>query len=572
MRQLLHCIHNQYSSKLRCSLSCLLLLLISVPAYASVNVDFADYFPLAVGNYWELKDQSNVSYSHQIIGTETILEKETFQHIYYENSSPISRNLRHEGGALIVSGSDGMVIDPPLVYDGIDIENEFAHLVYEMLSTVHVPAGTFQNVVKVSTYQKTGGAEFLSRVRYYAPHVGLIMDENWCASCGGTYTFTAKLESYFVKTITQANSFAFRDNEGKGPVLTGQGETFSFGVADVIRDGNNGTTASAVNLATNDVIAPLPNASASMRPGLFGTEIQYDDAQINNQLSPWEITLVNGGYSVTKITPDRTNAPKMEFVQKLSISGPATSPKVTWKLPSTGATVDRVQYELWNTASNQILSGQTPVTLGENPESFALHGLTTGATYAVRIIPQNRDENGTVSRSSNWLGWKAKPGEAKGTVLELVTASPVGASQMVNTPGEAFKVEFDYYFATTTGHLEVFLNDVLIGTVLDAPKTITNGFYHAVFEVEDPLLLDLSSVQLLFQLDGSTGSKVLLDTIDFPALVNGDFEQGHKLWTKHGSGSVTGQPAPIFKAGMSPVLKAAVSISALNEDRKKKKK
>jgi hypothetical protein len=215
-----------------------------------------------------------------------------------------------------------------------------------------------------------------------------------------------------------------------------------------------------------------------------------------------------------------------------------------WQLPTNGVPVHRVSYELWNNDTDQIITGPSPVVLGASAISVSLSGLELGTNYAIRIIPEQRDGGATVSRSSNWLGWEATNGEAQGTVLELTTGSPAGVSQSVDSPNGAFKVEFDYRFTTTSGFLDVFLNDIYIGVRLEAPSIVESEFLHAVFEIEDPFLFNLSGVPLLFQLDGLTGSNLLIDNISFPGLLNGDFEQGLELWTEEGQGIVSTRVVP----------------------------
>ena len=345
--------------------------------------------------------------------------------------------------------------------------------------------------------------------------------------------------------ITDALVYAFRDNEGASPVFTGQGDNFSFGVSGVVPDGNNGTTAIATHLATGANIDPLPNYAGSLRPGLFGQDISFDVAQSNNWLTPWMITLANGSDTATRTTPDRTGIQKMEFVENLAISGSGTAPTVSWVLPTTGAPVDRVRYEVWNNDTDQVLIGPSTVPpVGATAIEISLSGLQIGTNYAIRIIPEQRDALGTVSRSSNWLGWQAQEGAAEGTWLELTTGSPAGVSQTVNTSDIPFTVEFDYRFTTATGFFDVLLDGIAIGTRLVASAPGSDEFMHAVFEVEDTGLLGLTGVSLLFLLDGPTGSNILIDNIIFPGLLNGDFENGLALWTPEGQGIVAASPVP----------------------------
>jgi hypothetical protein len=129
------------------------------------------------------------------------------------------------------------------------------------------------------------------------------------------YTLTFFASIAYAAPITQGIAFAFRDNEGPAPLHAEQGDNFSMGIALVLPDGNSGTTSSATNLATGYTINPLPNWSHQSRPGLFALDIDFLEAQANNWLSPWEITLINASDYATRITPNRTDAQKMEFVK-----------------------------------------------------------------------------------------------------------------------------------------------------------------------------------------------------------------------------------------------------------------
>ena len=351
--------------------------------------------------------------------------------------------------------------------------------------------------------------------------------------------------------ITQAFPFGIRDNESTNTIGTGIGETFSLGVSLVQPDGTEGTTASATNTVTGR-FEPLLNLANQGRPGLFAREWDLVTAQSQNFLAPWQVTIVNGSDQLTVTTPDRRSAQRMEFVGNIAISGPSTAPTVTWNLPTSGPTVSRVRYELWNDDTNQILTGQSPVTLGPGATSVALEDLTAGVNYAIRIIPEELDAVGTVTRSSNWISWQAVDGAPVGNVVQLTTASPANLTQTVDVPATAFNLVFDYRFLTTTGALSVFLDGMPIGTVLEAPVNPPSDFFRAFFEIDNMSLLGATGVPLTFMLDGPAGSSLLLDNISFPGLVNGGFESLAN-WSTSGSGTVTlaslPEPAPLALFG-----------------------
>lgn len=178
-------------------LFCSVVLMFGNHLHASVDVDFIDYLPLHVGNSWTLVDEFSTTHNYQVIGTECIAGKNTYQYTNWEGN-PNYANLTHDNGMLVIAGLDGTALDPPRIYDGKDIDNSFVHIVYEIVPSVETPADTFFDVIKETIYSKIEGQEVITRVQYFANGVGLVKDENWCADCGGTYTFTALLTSRVV--------------------------------------------------------------------------------------------------------------------------------------------------------------------------------------------------------------------------------------------------------------------------------------------------------------------------------------------------------------------------------------
>jgi hypothetical protein len=83
---------------------CFIIFISNVPLQASVNVNFADYQPLSVGSYWILEDEFNNTHPHEIIGTEIIDGKVTYQYTDW-HGNPVYANLRHENGALVQAGN-----------------------------------------------------------------------------------------------------------------------------------------------------------------------------------------------------------------------------------------------------------------------------------------------------------------------------------------------------------------------------------------------------------------------------------------------------------------------------------
>jgi hypothetical protein len=113
---------------------------------------------------------------------------------------------------------------------------------------------------------------------------------------------------------------------------------------------------------------------------------------------------------------------------------------------------------------------------------------------------------------------------------QLIAGSPVILSQLVDTPGTPFDFLFDYKFETITGFLDIFLDGVMIDELL-APDPLQQDFETANYLISDSSLLNLTDVLLEFILDGPTGSKVLIDNVVFPGIINGSFGSGLTSWT-----------------------------------------
>lgn len=331
--------------------------------------------------------------------------------------------------------------------------------------------------------------------------------------------------------------FAFRDHESTGPIpQTGVGDNFTFGTFGVEPDASRGTTGKGIHIATSDQV-DLNEGSSQGRPELIGIDIPFAQAEANSWLTPWEIRLSNGVDSASVFTPDRVGVELMEFVSNLGISGPADSPEVTWKNPDTGPSVSSVSFEVWDVASQTIITpGQVDIGLVESVVLDGL-GLQLGEEYGVRIIPRQLDGGGaTLSRSSNWLSWTSTPGQPLGQALQLVSASPAAVVQTIDTPATPYIVMFDYRFDTADGEFVVSIDGEQIGTTLTASAPVSDEFGHAVFEVEQTRLANLVATEIRFEIDGPAGSTILIDNIEAPGLTNGTFTAGLEDWATEGSG------------------------------------
>lgn len=100
----------------------------------------------------------------------------------------------------------------------------------------------------------------------------------------------------------------------------------------------------------------------------------------------------------------------------------------------------------------------------------------------------------------------------------LTAGSPTSISQevTVGTGLSEINVSFNYRFETTTGSFEVFLDGVQVGTTILAPGIFDPAFTSVMLTIDDPttlLALEGITTDLMFTVDGSPGSKILIDNI-----------------------------------------------------------
>jgi hypothetical protein len=119
---------------------------------------------------------------------------------------------------------------------------------------------------------------------------------------------------------------------------------------------------------------------------------------------------------------------------------------------------------------------------------------------------------------------------------QLQVGSPITLSTAVNVPDSEFTLSFKYVFTTADGTLNVYLDDQLVGTITGSDDNL-NTFEQADFEISDPSILDLGNVMLSFNFDGTHGDKVLIDDINMPGVINGDFTSFDQAWSATGPGS-----------------------------------
>jgi len=101
---------------------------------------------------------------------------------------------------------------------------------------------------------------------------------------------------------------------------------------------------------------------------------------------------------------------------------------------------------------------------------------------------------------------------AGNSVASLTTGSPVSIAQSITTPDSAFEILFDHQFLTTSGTLDVLINDMLLGSI-SAPATLSGGLEMDSLLVTDPVFRNLAGAELKFLLTDASFAQLYLDGI-----------------------------------------------------------
>ena len=145
---------------------------------------------------------------------------------------------------------------------------------------------------------------------------------------------------------------------------------------------------------------------------------------------------------------------------------------------------------------------------------------------------------------------------------ETTHASPAGLKTLVPLLNTPFSISFDYTFLDLGVDLEVFLNGLSIFSA-SATADNENVVQTATIEISDPGQFGSGRVPLEFRSNGPTGTRMLLDNVDFPGVINGDFSNGDANWFATGPGHVS-LVGLVFTDDNSPVF---TSIGPYEVDR-----
>lgn len=156
--------------------------------------DIKVYFPMAIGNLWTYEDVTGVSYTTEV--TDCSKENEdtnvcTFLDAYHRGLQPTRHYRRYafRGESLFILGTklkdrnwqseNSMELKSPLktgdMWEAASGSNQISkYRIVEILPTMQVKAGAFNNVIMVERRDFIKGKQGATGYYYYAPNVGLI--------------------------------------------------------------------------------------------------------------------------------------------------------------------------------------------------------------------------------------------------------------------------------------------------------------------------------------------------------------------------------------------------------------
>lgn len=121
--------------------------------------------------------------------------------------------------------------------------------------------------------------------------------------------------------------------------------------------------------------------------------------------------------------------------------------------------------------------------------------------------------------------------------VKMNVGSPVRLSTVVDVPDVAFDLSFEAAFLSSTGLLQVFLDENMLGSFSASAERV-GRMQDFSLSIDDPDLLILGKSRLAFVFDGPTGSQLIIDDVSMPGVVNGRFSAGDAGWFKDGPGTL----------------------------------
>jgi probable HAF family extracellular repeat protein len=202
----------------------------------------------------------------------------------------------------------------------------------------------------------------------------------------------------------------------------------------------------------------------------------------------------------------------------------------------------------FNDATDFEVSPQSRITLDEyvfdpDPQEGRASLLREVFTFFSERLPAGEDRNVVIEGKN--LGVLGFRGDAADYIdpdlldvsVKMNVGSPVSLSTFVKMPDAPFELSFEYVFLTGTGVLEVYFEDLQVGSFVAALDD-AGIFRRAVLQIDDPDVLAMPDARLSFIFDGPSGAQMLIDDVAMPGLAIGGFDGFDEGWYKDGPGSL----------------------------------
>lgn len=111
--------------------------------------------------------------------------------------------------------------------------------------------------------------------------------------------------------------------------------------------------------------------------------------------------------------------------------------------------------------------------------------------------------------------------------------------RVFDAQSDPFQIGFDYAFLNENMTMEVFLDDILVGTYTRAMgEPDPADFIHAIMNIDEEIGLMLGPVQLRFRVTGPVGTRFLIDNVTGPGFTDPGFDFGFGPWFTRGDGEI----------------------------------
>lgn len=124
------------------------------------------------------------------------------------------------------------------------------------------------------------------------------------------------------------------------------------------------------------------------------------------------------------------------------------------------------------------------------------------------------------------------------------SAGPVGSStqelvRMIDAQSDPFQIGFDYALLDENMTMDVFLDDILVGTFTrESGDPDPSDFTHAVIDIDEENGLMLGPVELRFRVTAPVGTGFLIDNVTGPGFTDPGFDFGFGPWFARGDGGM----------------------------------